>query len=395
MAITDRQLSAIAKQNQYEGSPELNDGEGLIAKISPKAKISFQYRCRFNGKNRRIRIGKYPTITLKDARRIHKLMIELRDQGKNPEIAITGDTDFVTVDQCTDLWLEHQLKYRKVGTYDLYLSVAKNYFYGSFPDRNVETIAAREWMAWLDAIAEKNPKTANSVYVKMRACLNFCKSKFLVDQTNFEKLRQRDVGQLSEPGTRVLSFSELAKIWIAIERSQGSTSNKLLHQLTMLWGNRISELRLARKSHFDLQAKIWTVPSTISKTKKVIRRPIPDKVLPMLERLFNTYDDVLFPGWDLDEPITISAANRFVRRIRNSLKLEHWRAHDFRRSISTGASELGAMPHVTEKMLGHDLGGVLAVYNKHDWIEEQGVAYNKYIDKIFEAIDEQIKSTNR
>ncbi|MUI53012.1 hypothetical protein GNP86_02950 [Aliivibrio fischeri] len=30
-------------------------------------------------------------------------------------------------------------------------------------------------------------------------------------------------------------------------------------------------------------------------------------------------------------------------------------------SLSTGASELGVMSHVVEKMLGHELGGVLSV----------------------------------
>ncbi len=41
------------------------------------------------------------------------------------------------------------------------------------------------------------------------------------------------------------------------------------------------------------------------------------------------------------------------------------------------------MPHVTEKMLGHELGGVMAVYNKHDWLDEQRDAYELYADKIF------------
>lgn len=95
-----------------------------------------------------------------------------------------------------------------------------------------------------------------------------------------------------------------------------------------------------------------------------------------------TYDDVLFPGQDLNTPISIAAANRYIRRIRESLPLEHWRTHDFRRSLSTGASELGVMPHVVEKMLGHELGGVLAVYNKHDWLEEQREGYELYADKL-------------
>ncbi len=37
----------------------------------------------------------------------------------------------------------------------------------------------------------------------------------------------------------------------------------------------------------------------------------------------------------------------------------------------------------SKKMLGHELGGVLSVYNKHDWIAEQKDAYDLYAEKIF------------
>ncbi|MGF1878211.1 tyrosine-type recombinase/integrase [Photobacterium frigidiphilum] len=100
-----------------------------------------------------------------------------------------------------------------------------------------------------------------------------------------------------------------------------------------------------------------------------------------------TYEDALFPGHNLDEPISIAAANRYIRRIRDSLPLEYWRTHDFRRSLSTGASELGVMPHVVERMLGHELGGVLAVYNKHDWLNEQLVAYDFYAKNLTAFLD--------
>jgi hypothetical protein len=49
----------------------------------------------------------------------------------------------------------------------------------------------------------------------------------------------------------------------------------------------------------------------------------------------------------------------------------------------TNLSGEGVMPHVTEKMLGHELGGVMAVYNKHDWLVEQKDAYELYADKVY------------
>jgi hypothetical protein len=41
LSITDNQLKAIAKLSEYDGPAELNDGEGLIAKISPKQTSHF------------------------------------------------------------------------------------------------------------------------------------------------------------------------------------------------------------------------------------------------------------------------------------------------------------------------------------------------------------------
>lgn len=81
-------------------------------------------------------------------------------------------------------------------------------------------------------------------------------------------------------------------------------------------------------------------------------------------------------------PITISASNRYIRCIRASLPLEKWRTHDFRRSLSTGASELSVIPHVVEKMLGHELDGVLAVFNKHDWLDEQREVSELYAERL-------------
>ncbi|MCU8075595.1 hypothetical protein [Shewanella sp. SM29] len=33
-------------------------------------------------------------------------------------------------------------------------------------------------------------------------------------------------------------------------------------------------------------------------------------------------------------------------------------------------------------MLGHLLGGVMAVYHKHDWLDDQAEAYEKWTNKL-------------
>lgn len=158
---------------------------------------------------------------------------------------------------------------------------------------------------------------------------------------------------------------------------------KLLHQMLMLWGARNSELRLSSVNDFDMKELIWTISKEHSKMGNVIRRPIFEQIKPMVERLQALFNDKMFSGVDLNRAVTISASNRYVRRLKGGLGIPEWSSHDFRSSLVTRLSEEGVMPHVTEKMLGHELGGVMSVYNKYDWIIDQKAAYELYADKIF------------
>jgi len=117
-----------------------------------------------------------------------------------------------------------------------------------------------------------------------------------------------------------------------------------------------------------------------------IRRLIFPQIEPLLEKALTTYKEYLFPGDDLNKPITIAAANRFISRVRDLIEIDNWRTHDFSRTIATRLLEEGVMPHVIEKMLGHELGRVMAVYNKHDWIEDQRKAYELHVERLFEHI---------
>ncbi|MCQ8806258.1 hypothetical protein NQU33_25750, partial [Escherichia coli] len=74
-------------------------------------------------------------------------------------------------------------------------------------------------------------------------------------------------------------------------------------------------------------------PPTPPPTRQALRRPIFEQIKPFLEKAMTPYNDVLFPGEDINKPISIAAANRFVNRIRGGMDLGYWRTHDFLRSL--------------------------------------------------------------
>ncbi|WP_146679150.1 hypothetical protein [Candidatus Enterovibrio escicola] len=53
--------------------------------------------------------------------------------------------------------------------------------------------------------------------------------------------------------------------------------------------------------------------------------------------------------------------------------------------------ELRTMPHVTEKMLCHELIGVLSVYNKPYWLKAQKESYDQFDDALFAQVQTELE----
>jgi integrase len=152
-------------------------------------------------------------------------------------------------------------------------------------------------------------------------------------------------------------------------------------KLLILTGARNSEIREATWYEFDLNAGIWVLPANRSKTNDTVRRPLSTESIRLLKELKMAYPvKHVIPSTDsnLLKPITTHAIARAMRRIRTKLCIDDFVPHDFRRTIVIRLSEINIPPHVIEKMLGHKLGGVMAVYNKHDWINEPREAYEHW-----------------
>ncbi|ENT9569115.1 tyrosine-type recombinase/integrase [Salmonella enterica] len=382
MALSDTKLRSIHGK-PYSGPGEVTDGDGLSVRITPTGTVTFQFRYRWNGKPVRLTVGRYPSTTLKEARVSVGEMRTLYMKGVNPKNYFARSDGELTLKECLDQWWDKYVTGLKPNTQTLYESVVYNTMYTQFADTPVANIPVSAWVRFFDKQESKNKKKARVLLLQLRSVVNWCISRQLIPSCELLKLSVKNIGKKPDVGSRVLTYTELAKIWLALENSKVVSSNRVLHQLLLLWGARLSELRLATASEFNMDDLIWTTPEDHSKMGNVIRRPVFDQVKPYVERLLNAGNDVLFPGQELHKEIDRSSANLYMKKLRGKIDIPEWRTHDFRRSLVTNLSGEGIMPHVTEKMLGHELGGVMAVYNKHDWLAEQKEAYELYADKIF------------
>lgn len=385
MAISDTRLRALYGK-PYSGPSEITDSDGLGVRITPRGVVSFQYRYSWQGKQRRLGLGRYPALRLRDARNKVADLKEYLDRGIDPRTMADRTMSKVrpTVKDCLGYWDENYVQVAlRPKTQALYRSTVLKYMSGVFAGVPIEDIPVRMWVDLFSREEKTNPRRAHQLLVQLRSAIGWCIRRQFISTPELMLLQPRDVGIKPAVGETTLSYNQLAKVWLAIERSRGSTSNRLLHQMMILTGSRNSELRLAVRSEFDREEGVWTVPPEKSKMGNTIRRPIFEQLEGLLDKAEMTYGDVLFPGPELGTPLSIAGANRFLGRIQKSLGIGEFSGHDFRRTLATRLSEEGVAPHVVEKMLGHELGGVLAVYNKHDWLAEQKDAYELYADKLF------------
>lgn len=388
MAISDTKLRNLYGK-PYSGPAELTDVDGLSVRVTPKGVVNFQYRYRWQGKQYRLGLGKYPALSLRDARNAVADLKELLDKGIDPRNAKQHQRtqERPTIADCLHYWMKHYVKPNlRPATIQLYQVTVMKHMILAFPNVPAQDIPVNSWVQFFSDQEKINPIRARQLLSQARSAINWCIRRQFLPSCEMMKIYPRDFGVKAAVGEVTLSYNQLAKIWLAIERSRGSTANKMLHQMLMLYGARNSELRDCLYPEFDREEMIWTLPASRSKTKKIVRRPIFKHVEPMIEKLQMAYGNILFPGPDLKNPMTISGANRFLGRIQRDLGIGDFTAHDFRRTLATRLSEDGVAPHVIEKMLGHELGGVLEVYNKHDWLPEQKEAYELFAEKILSHV---------
>lgn len=236
-----------------------------------------------------------------------------------------------------------------------------------------------------------SPENAGNVLRRFKTFIRWSKSRGCITQSHLFDIPTLAVGNHQRRHERTLEWYEVAKLWREIEMSRVALSCRVCTQLLILTGARNSEIREARFNEFDLKRGIWILPAECSKTKKAIRRALSLKVIELIKSLNLPYGrerEFFIPGQSARKPLISHAQNRFVQRLNERMKLERFVPHDFRRTIVTRLSENWIMPHVTEKMLGHELGGIMAIYNKHDWLDKQLAGYNLYWEILEKELSE-------
>ncbi|HIF9279293.1 TPA: tyrosine-type recombinase/integrase [Photobacterium damselae] len=387
--LFDKHLKA-ALNREHARTIVLSDGDGLGARVSPLGKVQWQFRYYIDGKEKRLDLGRYPDLSLVKAREITRQYRQWLAEGFDPKqqraLIRKGTLKPITVKDALEYWLVEYAEDNRANA-NKHRSQFERHIYpyiGELPLAQTET---HHWIECFDRIkkgklGERKPAPVAAGYVMQNAkqALRFCRVRRYAVSRALDDLTICDVGKKQAKRDRILSDAELTDVWSYISSDTTLPYYRDVVMLLLLFGARTQEIRLSLRSEWDLDLWIWTVPASHSKGKDKIIRPIPRGLRLWLKEHCNGLTD---SDYLLQELKSSEAVSQFGRNIWKHLKhKESWTLHDLRRTLATRLNERGIMPHVVEQLLGHSLGGVMAVYNHSQYISEKQKALDLWFDYI-------------
>jgi integrase len=179
---------------------------------------------------------------------------------------------------------------------------------------------------------------------------------------------------------RILTDDELGAIWRA---SADVGVFGALIRFLLLTGARRSEG--AEMKWVEIVGSDWTLPVARNKVRQDLVRPLSGSALAIVEAQPKAGAFVF--SRDGQRPLV--AFTELKERLDVASGVSEWRLHDLRRTARSLMSRAGVPSDHAERCLGHVIGGVRGVYDRHSYRDEMLMAYEKLAALIAQIVEPQ------
>lgn len=382
-ALTDTQLRTWIKT----GVPLARaDGSGLTFTLSAAGTAAWVLRYRFGGAPRELTLGRYPDLSLAEARKLARLHRARVQQGEDVARAKRREKRAAAA-AWTFAQLAHDYKVKAFPTLaastreqrERHLAMACQRL-GGLTARDVDPA---DIALLIEQIGMRSRSMAEVVLTAVNEAFKHGIARRVVVANPCAgltvgaicgKTETRERVMLAEPELRAL-LAELPTIGI---------ENALTVKILLATCVRISELALAEWSHLDFDKAEWFIPPENSKTRNGFTVPLVPAVIGWFRELqpLACGSRYVLPARrtsrakGADAPFEQRSLNAMLHKLCDRLG-DHCRRftpHDLRSTARSWLAAMGVAVPVAERCLNHSLGGLLAIYDQHDYMTERRAA---------------------
>jgi len=374
----------------------LTDRDSMYLFVSVKGTKTWKFDYRLDGKTCTYTLGRFPDLSLHDARELRSIAAKLVRGGVHPRAHEKQLQQQTIVHHKNTLWpiCEEWLNDNRAKWTSYYHGQATRFLtryvkgspLGTMPVRDIkvahvydllQSIAKRKTLAGDERKGEGAPHIAIRLRQHLDAIFRRAIVSGRLDANPVAALKPSDVVTL--PPTRhnrALEADELKHLLAAISVA-GTPLTRLAMRLLLLTSVRTIELRGATWKEIDLESAIWAIPGERMKMGNPHVVPLSAAAIEVLKEVreiarAKSADDYLFPNVrEKSRPMAATTINAaLVRAGFNQERL--FRAHGARGTFSTWAHEQGFTPLAIERQLAHvERNRAVRAYNKAEFLPER------------------------
>ena len=388
---TDREIQNLKPQEKrYSVKDKLNNG--LFVEVWDSGTKTWHYRYSLNGKQERLVIGRYPDLSLKEARQVRDESASLVAKGISPKKDKAKPKSILFKDY-GERYLNEVIRKERKDPYNMVLYLNNDIYpmMGSIPldQVSIEDIRRTIWRKK----EQGYDAAANQVRGLLKRMFDYAMTLGLVPFNPVLAIPSRHIHK-AKPRDRYLSTNEIRTYYTTLLNSRIYRPRKLGLLLSLLTLVRKSELLKAKWEYIDFDKRIWLIPETKADSATGHSREMvvymSDQVIEIFRELKTIAGDepYVFVGRQSGTHISHNAFNTAQKAALALTDLPPFTVHDLRRTASTHLNEQGFHSDAIEACLNHIMRGVRGVYNKATYEKERTDIMEKWSNYIFSVIYE-------
>ena len=358
-----------------EGKPPF-----LILRVSGTVKAWFIVY-RLHGRQRRLKLGRYPDISYADAR---ELAFEARRKiasGIDPKQAGQEGEQALTFAELCDLYMRLHSEPNKRSTHLDRQMLARDILpaLGTLPAAAVER---RDIVRLVDHVTARSGHSGNRTLALISGIFNFGVDRDLVSANPAHRIKPRFKAISRD---RVLTPDEISRVWSAMA-SHNHVAGSIM-RIMLLTGQRGGEVRQMRWSDLDMNTRWWTIPSEIAKNGRSHRVPLTPSVIAIIELQSQTSNYVFPSNSKGTAPVSRDTLTRYIQTVAAESSVD-FHGHDLRRSAASCMASIGVERFTIERLLNHTDRSITAIYDRHSYDNEKRRALERYEACLNRVVDD-------
>lgn len=391
MPLTDK---AIQKAKHGERHVRLFDGGGLYLELAPAGGKWWRLKYRFLRKEKRLSLGVYPQVSLKQARVRRDEAKRLLGNGIDPSAQRQAQKAIVTeragnsFEAVAKEWFEKFSGQWVKSHADKIRTRLEQNVYPYIGGRPVAELTAREVLGVLRRIEGRGAvETAHRTKQSCSQVFRYAVATGRAERDPTVDLRGALAPVAEQHHASITDPKAIGALLRAIDGFEGSPVTKAALQLAPLTFVRPGELRGAEWSEFDLDKAEWRIAAARMKMREQHIVPLPKQALQVLRELepLTGRGKYLFPGARTNgRSMSENTVNAALRRM--GYAKDEMTGHGFRSMASTLLNEQGWNRDAIERQLAHgERDAVRGAYNFAEYLPERRKmmqAWADYLDAL-------------